>query len=482
MFQSSGHQNPLSFYFTIYGEVYVGENFPDFLFPDHTILIQRSRIRDYNQLPTEKKTLEVIKEFGYAIPNHTIAAQKQLTKNHFDLFQTKNERNSWYEYDRRIMFIVGAGASANCVFGQEKEALKKGSNRPPLGPGLFDKRFEKFYNKYPGVKQSLYFLQSEKGADVEGLFEEEWKDIYEHGNQYVIARHINIQYYIQELLQHISLSMLMSYDTKNLYGVLADKLVKLYYRDPTRKKKFAFVSFNQDNILERFITRSSGLQFNSINDYTRINEGIFSVFKPHGSWNWGWEFPNLTAKSITTPQWLFQENTNHFKLYYDLLGDYKTMIDWESYGITSQLHDHSIGKYNVNKSNLSIIYPGNENLYFPALLLPYRDKDEFTMPASHYWHLHQYLEYVETLVIIGWKGNEKYFNKLLETRGTKIKTVIIADPDWEVVLENLPFLSQKKITVKHYSGGFEDFVMNGMDNEPSLKDGVTVKPYFVGGI
>lgn len=398
--------NILSYYFTIYGEVYVGAKFYEPQYPEYTVLIQASKIKEYNQLSNEQKTLDKIHEYGYAIPNHVIAHQQVFSQTEYNSFQNHENFPSWYDYDRKVMFIIGAGASANCVFGDQKFDFKNGANCPPLGPCLFEKRFDKFYNKYPGVKQSLYFLQNDSGADVEGLFEQEWEDIYKYGNQEVIARHINIQYYIQDVLQHLSLAMLLSYDTKNLFGVLADKLVKLYYRDPKRKKKFAFVSFNQDNILERFLTRFSGLSFDSINDYTRINEGVFSVFKPHGSWNWGWAFPNLESKSITTPQWLFQEKINNYKLYYELLGDYRTMVDWHSYGINSGMHDYSIGKFNVNKSNLSVIYPENENLYFPALLLPYRDKDEFTFPSSHYYDLSCYLNHVETLVIIGWKAKD----------------------------------------------------------------------------
>ncbi len=134
------------------------------------------------------------------------------------------------------------------------------------------------------------------------------------------------------------------------------------------------------------------------------------------------------------------------------------------------MNEDSVSKFNVNKSNLSVIYPDNQNMYFPALLLPYRDKDEFTMPSSHYWNLHQYLSYVETLIVIGWKGNEKLFNELLEERGYKIKKIIIADPNPDVVEGKLHFLKDKGAEIIIYKGGFEDFILNGLDIEFSLKN------------
>jgi hypothetical protein len=201
-----------------------------------------------------------------------------------------------------------------------------------------------------------------------------------------------------------------------------------------------------------------------LEDYTNINDGPVSIFKPHGSWNWGWEFPNLEPKSFTTPQWLFQERVNLNKLYYELSGDYENMIDWNSYGMQSGLNENRFGKYNVNKSNLSLIPAGNENLYFPSLLLPYRDKDEFTMPSSHFWDLKNYLAYVESLIIVGWKANEKYFNSILKSECKKIKKAIIVDPYPEHAIDSLQFFTDRNVEIIKYVG-FEEFVLKGFDVE-----------------
>ena len=63
------------------------------------------------------------------------------------------------------------------------------------------------------------------------------------------------------------------------------------------------------------------------------------------------------------------------------------------------------------------------------MLLPYRDKDEFTMPTQHFNYMTDYFNSMETLVIICWKGNEEAFNRQLFQKANRIKKVIIADPN-----------------------------------------------------
>ena len=455
--------NQLPYCFTSYGEVYSGEDFSGPQFPDHKILIQRSKISAYNNLPGSEKTIEKINEYGIALPYKLIKKEMLLCLEETDKLRKREESKKWYESDRSTMFILGAGASANCVFGDDLSDFKKDLLRPPLGPHLFDKKFKPLYSKYPGVKDSLHFLQDDNGADIESLLEDEWKEVSHFGNESVIARHINIQYYLQELLKEVSSNTLRNHYSKNLFGVLTERLSKLYHRN--NKRKFAFVSFNQDTILDSFLTKSFNVALSTLDDYVKINEYPFCLFKPHGSWNWGWKFPNLESKSITTPEWLYLEKVNYYKLYFELLGDYTTMIDWHSYTKELQMNSNRVGKHTVNKSNLSVIHPGNENLYFPSLLIPYRDKDEFTMPTSHFWDLQHCMSYVEKLVIIGWKGNERHFNQLLESRGINIKKVIIVDPCPDAVLKQLPFLATAGIEITEFKGGFETFVKTGLDEE-----------------
>ena len=461
----------LKYFFTKIGDVYFGSEFNDLKYPGYTIIIQVSKKDVYKELKDKERTFEKIAEYGWIVKTDMIVGE--LTQEQFQPPRTNpSQGDSWFSgYERKMMFIFGAGASAHCVYDQ-KSQFYADDLRPPLGPELFEERFKNFYKNYKGVKQSLHFLQDSNNPDVEELFEHEWENINSDNNDNVLYRHINILYYLQELLKKVSEKVIDEYYSKNLYAKLADKLQKKYVKSieinygQKKAKNYAFVSFNQDNILEHFLSEYFKKPLNSMDDYVGINENPFCIFKPHGSFNWGWKFPDTSKFNGDTPSWLFDNNINFYQIYYELLGNYVNMIDWtHSFGMESSINKNRLGKFTIDKSKLSIIDTNNLLDYFPALLLPYRDKDEFTMPLRHFINMQFYFQYVETLVIIGWKGNEEAFNRQLLQHAQRIKKVVIADPDANTVIKNLePLLSKFNIKPVVYNN-FEHFVNEGVDKE-----------------
>jgi len=457
------------YFFTKYGEVYAGWKFEEIDFPNYTIVIQGTKLKDYRELKHTDKTLEKISEYGWVLGNEVIVGT--LDGEAFE--PPKKSAGSYtgfnHDIEHKTMFIFGAGASANCVYGNDKVEFQTDILRPPLGPALFEKRLKNYYNKYKGVKQSLPLLQSDENPDVEELFEREWKNIHKENNQVVLSRHINIQYYLQEVLKDVTKRVTEEYFAKNLYAKLGNKLKKIYSASVkttygrTTAKNFAFVSFNQDTILETFISQQFNIPLDNLNDYIRVNESPCYIFKPHGSWNWGWRFPDTSKFNGNTSNWLFENNINLFQLYFELLGSHTNMIDGRTY--ETMLNKHHLGRFTIDKSQLQLIGVENLNDFFPALLLPYRDKDEFTMPMQHFNYMSDYFGSAETLVVIGWKGNEEAFNRQLFKNANRINKVIIADPNPKLVEENLsPILSKSNVEKIIYKN-FEDFVENGIDKE-----------------
>jgi len=283
---------------------------------------------------------------------------------------------------------------------------------------------------------------------------------------------MNLQYYIRELLYKVSNQVNTEYKGQNLFARLAQKLQRVYEQtDFDFKKRFAFVSFNQDTILDNFLCHYFSVRLWKLSDYVSRKNPFF-LFKPHGSWNWGWEFPiDFKLKhliNISTSEWLYQLNVDFFDLYFSHLGSLDNMLDWNSWGPQKKINRYNKGALTIDKSKLEVISEDRFDISFPALLLPYRDKDDFTMPHSHVFDMENYLnDFVETLVIIGWKGNEAAFNKVLLTKGNKIKKLIIADPNQDEVINNLKSLIEKnKVKVVPYKG-FEHFMMDGFDKEIS---------------
>lgn len=463
--------------FTKYGEAYSGYIFEEINFPNHIIIIQASNLQSYNNLQDNEKTSEKIKEYGRILhkniiceridyPLYTAQEQEQHHQQHYI--------NNTFDgcFDRKVMFIFGAGASAYCVYGDDEAKFKKDNLKPPLGNTLFGKQFECYCNDYKGVQELLPFLQ-DINVNVEEFFEKDWQNIQEMNDQIVMTRHINIQYYLQEILKEVSKRVIEKYSANNLYVELAKKLQQIHAASHKKLngkylsyKKFAFVSFNQDTILETYITQQFGKQIKTLDDYVNVNDSPYCIFKPHGSWNWGWQFPNPENFHCKTAEWLFNEKINYFELYFKLLGDHLNMIEWNAFGHEWGTSTDNLGKHTIDKSKMKIIeQDDNINHYYPALLIPYRDKDEFTMPLKHFYRMRHYFGDVETLVIIGWKGNEDLFNRQLLNNSNGIRKVIIVDPNPNLVKENLKELLSRDWVETIIYNDFENFVMNGVEKE-----------------
>lgn len=450
----------IKYYFTTFGDVYAGFDFSEMNFPDLKIIVQADKLHEYQELRHEDKSLEKIKEYAYVFPLSAFVGE--VDSEDIPNTQRPHIENRWsLEYDRKILFVFGAGASAHCVGGSRKTEFEKDELRPPLGNELFASKLCKVYGKYEGVNLSLNGLQHDK-VNVEEYLEEEWKEVQEHGNQAVMSRHINIQFYLQELLMEVSMHVCNEYDDDNLYAKLTDKLQKINARDS--KRHFSFVSFNQDTILEYFLSKYFRQTLTNIDAYIDVNESPFCVFKPHGSWNWGWKFPDRIANR---QKYLFDKNVNFFKLYFETLGNHIDMVDWNGWGIEKMLNVYHKGKLNIDKSKLALFDENCIGDYYLAILLPYRDKDEFTMPLKHFKNMQRYFSTVETLIIIGWKGNEDAFNRLLLKHAQRIRKVVIADPNPKIVENNVKELLLKPNIKKVVYENFKDFVENGLDKEIS---------------
>lgn len=459
----------IQYFYTRFGEIYPGYEYPEPTLPGYKVIIQANKSNAYQLLTSADKTIEKIEEYGWVLSNDVIT--RIVNHNQLPAVKPPTQSQSFYgEFDKKNLFIFGAGASANCVYGEAKAGYLADPLRPPLGNGLFDKCFKDHYASYKGVKESLVILQGQ-GVDVEVLFEEEWTEIHRHNNQEILSRHINIQYYLQRLLGFLSNHIIENYSSKNLYALLSYKLQKIHAASRkneygrTSFKKFAFVSFNQDNLLEHYITQYFKRPISKMDDYIEVNNSPYCIFKPHGSFNWGWKFPAIVGTGNNTQEWLYENNIDFDTLYFEMLGDPIGIVDWSRFGYESAINQHSLGKLTVDKSKIQLITENNSDQFFPALLLPYRDKDEFTMPASHHDNMIGYLFHIETIFIIGWKGNEAAFNLVLIKYGTNIKKIVIADLNPGAIKKNLqPLLLKNNIEVKVYND-FEDFVLNGLEEE-----------------
>lgn len=337
-----------------------------------------------------------------------------------------NMQNGYQVHKR--MFVFGAGASSFCLLGENKNALEKSLLRPPLGYEIFDDRFEDIFQNYEGAKLSIpLFLTKEK--DIELCLEDEWRKLRKTYNPSITTRHINLQFYLRDLFRRVSDEVVGKYYRNNLYSLFANKLQT--YLASVPEERIALVSFNYDTILDQFIEKIFHSPFRQMSDYIDRNNRPVFLFKPHGSCNWGWRVNNkqhLNVPNRNLCDSLYTKHTELHEIYYKVLGSMDEMVHTQAWGPEKNNDKHFRGKYTVNKNRIEVIDNNLGTEYFPALLMPYRDKDEFVM---HYDHQHTFDRFagdMEELYLIGWKGNEDLFNRKLQHHHTHLKKIVIVNP------------------------------------------------------
>lgn len=436
---------------TYYGDIYPGYiyDFPEF--PDSIFIIPPICINTVRQLQSRNEiTREAISKCGHEIkdPNvirHVFEADTIGSNTAFP-DGTINGDQKW-----RQMFVFGAGASSFCVPADAQGRLNTFQLRPPISNELFSDKYRSYFNNYEGVRLSLSSLRRLKN-DVETFLESEWTLIRDTYNPALLSRHVNILYYLQELFFTISEGINKEFYDCNLYSTFTDILQKKLLQKPLEKT--AFVNFNYDTILDHYISAHFNVQFSQMSDYANCNNNPFFYFKPHGSSNWGWQFRSEESKDKinNTPGWLYDNKICFDEIYYKHLGSVNEMVHSRGWAYER--------KYSINKNKIEIIGSDYPRRYFPALLIPYRDKDDFVMPYYHSDIMGHFMNTMEDLFLIGWKGNEKAFNELLRDQGHNLKRIIIVNPNQKEVEENLSlFLGDlhQKYQITHLET-FEDLV------------------------
>lgn len=461
------YYNYPAYFITYYGDIYFGYLWECPGHNDRFYIVQNDKTRDVKNLKKEEQTPERYLRLGREIKDPQIVNYDPIPHNQNQKLGVNINFSSLTRTGQRWkrMFVFGAGASAYCTFGAKAKTLRDSVLRPPTGYEIFDECYDEFCRKYPAVTASIPEFIS-KGNDIEACLEGEWQNIRNNYNPKIVARHVNLQYYLLELFQSISKEVTENHFRNNLYSLFANKLQK-HLAKPTGEQ-VALVSFNYDTILDRFIEQLFSIRFSSTTDYINYTKNPFLLFKPHGSANWGWPFKTekLIGLNGNLPQYLYEQEFDLATIYYTLLGNINQMVVENSWGMELSMHKHRLGRFTLNKNKIEVIQPNGH--YYPALLLPYRDKDEFAMPYDHHNAMQVFMSEMEELYLIGWKGNEDVFNRLLKTHAHRLKKIVIASPSEKKDQEVSKNLSQHlgKLKDKYevvIVNDFEDFVLNQMD-------------------
>lgn len=311
------------------------------------------------------------------------------------------------------MIILGAGASYDYSY----DLPTKEKINVPLTRDLFSDSFEEILRKYPGAADlsSEISLLINAGGDLESYFENQWKKIETDYNPVLLNKLINTQYYIHELFKTKS-DEAGGIRKSNYYN-----LVKLAhdYSIANSGEVIPFVTFNYDTLLEQSIERHYSTKFYDISDYTDIDKRTLLVFKPHGSANWAKKF----KLGLCSANYLKNNVHTIDALASTLYRERKSLLE---------INNHIHGPITLDIRNPNPSVKNNEyyNYYYPWLLIPYKNKDEFMMPEQHEVVLEHAMDSVSELLIIGWKGTEHKFQSLMKRKlGNRTIKITLIEPD-----------------------------------------------------
>lgn len=455
------YQNPAHFV-TYYGDIYHGRIIEHQEHPDRFFILSNNQSIEFRELKPQERTLENYQRLGWEIRDLKII--RDVLPDTFigrDAESPSSSREGNQVWKKA--FVFGAGASAFCVTGKGKDQFQNFTFRPPTAFDIFDERFDELIDKYPGLRPVIPRYERMK-RNIEECMENDWEAIRHSFNPVILSQHIQIQFYLQEQFREISNRVVKEFNRHNLYADFAGMLQRHLGKNST--ERVGIISFNYDTILDQFLGENKLLDLHGLQGYSDWNNRQVMLFKPHGSCNWGWRVENSDYKTAFKGRfsdWLYQGDKMLSDVYFDILGKPWLTVNNRSWGIEASHNKDRKGRYTLDKNLIDTILPGQKGHYFPALLLPYRDKDEFVMPLEQQHQMKWFLSEVEELFVIGWKGNEDLFNRILKSNTDRLKKLIIVNPERDAVLENLkPFLGNKKYEVEHYDY-FEDFVNTNLE-------------------
>ncbi|MCU0443129.1 MAG: hypothetical protein MUE96_12085 [Bacteroidia bacterium] len=447
--------NPSRF-ITYWGDIYSGTLFECPNYKNGFFIIPNNHLQEFQQLKEEERTPERYRKLGWEINDYRVIIEKYRIEHvQKKEFNTNHGPTIYNPPHASVdMFIFGAGASANCCFGDHKQRYENDNLRSPLGYDIFNERYDVLCKQFEGVKIAIPEFEL-KGNTIEECLEDDWNRYSKTYFPELVIRHINIQFYLQQLFKGISNHVTENYYRKNLYQLFASQLKTKTVSKPNYLP--VVVNFNYDTILDQFLDKTFNYQTIRIEDYIDWQNRSFVHFKPHGSSNWGWKFPKEVVSEYgnNIPAAIYKEKITLAELYYNLLGEYRNMVSEYSFGY--EKGNKPISKHSLDKFQIQIV---NHEPAYPAMLLPFKEKDEFVMPYHHQRALQNAFNNAERLFVVGWKGSEQLFLEKLE-EATKIKEVIIVNPDFEMVKSNLEKHIKTDCTYTHVAD-FETFIKKEM--------------------
>ena len=299
-----------------------------------------------------------------------------------------------------LMVIFGAGASYDSSpdFPAPSgiEVIRSEPWRPPLTNELFldtNGSFGDIVQKYTRLRYILPFLrQPQNNRSVEQQLEfylEEASADEERQRQL-----FSVRYYLHDLFRKVSTEWLKRTNGVTNYATLIDQIRHLNRAGET----VCLVSFNYDLLLDHAIFPTGA---NTLPLEKHFSHTMFKLFKPHGSVDW--------ARFAVGPE------ASRFPSFADApAGPTRHPDQLIELGPELRLSDQYV---RANATDPDQMFTFDWSIV-PAIAIPVQTKTEgtFQWPDSHRKYLEELLPQVTKILIIGWRGKEAHFLKLLREK------------------------------------------------------------------
>lgn len=306
-----------------------------------------------------------------------------------------------------LMVILGAGASYDAL--PTHPPPTGYSQRMPLADELFDNRetfaqrmrfFPRCLDVVPRLHRPLAPITVESALEL--LRDEAATDPLRN------CQLAAVRFYLQSVIMDTEDRWLGLANGMTNHRTLIDQI--LHCGKPNDVT--CFVTFNYDRILESALSRF-GFKFDSLPDY--VGPRQFRVVKLHGSVDWLREIESIES----IPKFI----------QLDSMAQANAMIE----------HVNEL-KITNHYRMLNEPVPQFRNVAtFPAIAIPVQNKDEFECPSDHVDMLRQFIrDHLTKILIIGWRGGEIPFRKLLaEQLAERPVSIMVVDPDAIKICQSL---------------------------------------------
>jgi hypothetical protein len=325
-----------------------------------------------------------------------------------------------------LMVICGAGASWDSANFDPGVHIRQ-QWQPPIGSQLFANRdyFGSFIDRYEEMRPLVHRF---RGAANSVALESELEQLLAAStNRELLRRQLTaLRYYLQRVITE-SCQMW----SNNLHGVtnyvrLVDEIDGAWV--DVRKKSACYVTFNYDVLLDGALGQIGVQVGGDLDSY--VSNPRHKLIKPHGSVNWFHPVAGVNPNRHPYSRQIIQ-GIDHMRVSADFV----------------------VAPEQSDIDNFEAL---------PALSIPVARKTLFEMPQRHIDDVTAFIPFVTHLLVIGWRGNEEPFRKLLNglDRERLVTLVVAGDSASAIQVAKTLGLAEEKPAIS--DGGFTALV-NGSE-------------------